>query len=73
MAILPQAGLTLLSEPDPRFWTRFPNPFPLNGRVGMIEREALRLAALLGLTLLGFGGVFYDVARSILGGSRAAT
>ena len=29
---------------------------------------ALRLAALLGLTLLGFGGVFYDVARSIAGG-----
>jgi hypothetical protein len=33
---------------------------------------ALRIAALLGLTLLGFGGVFYDVARSISGGSRAA-
>lgn len=33
---------------------------------------ALRLAALLGLILLGFGGVFYDVARSIGGGSRAA-
>ncbi len=32
----------------------------------------LRLAALIGLTLLGFGGVFYDVARSIGGGSRAA-
>jgi hypothetical protein len=33
---------------------------------------ALRIALLLGLTLLGFGGVFYDVARSIGGGSRAA-
>jgi len=33
---------------------------------------ALRIAALLGLTLLGFGGVFYDAARAITGGSRAA-
>ena len=33
---------------------------------------ALRLAALLALTLLGFGGTFYDVARSIGGGSLAA-
>lgn len=32
----------------------------------------LRLAALIALTVLGFGGVFYDVARSIGGGSRAA-
>jgi hypothetical protein len=31
-----------------------------------------RLAALLILTLLGFGGVFYDVARSIADGSRSA-
>ena len=33
---------------------------------------ALRLVALLALTLLGFGGASYDVARSIGGGSRAA-
>lgn len=33
---------------------------------------ALRLAALIALTLLGFGGVFYDVARAVNGGSRAA-
>jgi hypothetical protein len=32
----------------------------------------LRLTALVALTLLGFGGVFFDVARSIGGGSRAA-
>ena len=41
---------------------------PTNTRTSL----ALRLAALLALTLLGFGGAFYDVARSIGGGSRAA-
>ena len=41
---------------------------PANSRIGL----ALRLAALLALTLLGFGGAFYDVARSVGGGSRAA-
>ena len=33
---------------------------------------APRLAALIGLTLLGFGGDFHDVARSIGAGSRSA-
>jgi hypothetical protein len=32
----------------------------------------IRIAALLGLTLLAYGGVFYDTARAISGGSRAA-
>ena len=41
---------------------------PANTRVSL----ALRLAALLALTLLGFGGAFYDVARSIGGGSCAS-
>lgn len=41
---------------------------PANPRIGL----ALRLAALLALTLLGFGSTFYDVALSIGGGSRAA-
>lgn len=50
--------------------TTAPTPAPTRSRtpVGLV----LRLAALVGLTLLGFGGVFYDVARSIGGGSRAA-
>ena len=47
--------------------------FPIRDWAKPKSALALRISALLGLTMLGFGGVFYDVARSILGGSRAAT
>jgi hypothetical protein len=49
-----------------------PNPPSGHRRSRTKTGLVLRLAALIGLTLLGFGGVFYDVVRSIGGGSRAA-
>ena len=45
---------------------------PIRRRTRSKTGLALRITALVGLTLLGFGGIFYDVARSIGGGSRAA-
>ena len=49
-----------------------PTPVPARPRSRTKTGLVLRLAALISLTLLGFGGVFYDVARSIGGGSRSA-
>ncbi len=66
---LPRPSTAIRRHPD--FPPIVPPPAPrapATSRIGL----ALRLAALLALTLLGFGGTFYDVARSIGGGSRAA-
>lgn len=55
-----------LRQPDP------PIAVPPRKRARLKSGLLLRVAALLGLTLLAYGGTFYDVAVSIAGGSRAA-
>lgn len=49
-----------------------PTPVPGRRRSRTKTGLVLRLAAPIGLALLGFGGVFYDVARSVGGVTAAA-
>lgn len=45
---------------------------PVRGRADLDLGLALRVGAMLGLVLVGYGVVLQDLARSIIGGSRAA-